>query len=130
MAERMNEIVKTGFRKMLIKERNKCTEEFFLARKELKNDLKTASVIRNDSLGDCCFSPKLPVSRHTTENLFKRLKGIEKALKRVEQGTYGICLGDDCGDEIPVKRLQVVPFTPFCLKCGEENSSTKNGFVL
>jgi DnaK suppressor protein len=36
------------------------------------------------------------------------LKQIERALEKIEEGTYGIC--DDSGVEIPVARLNAVPY--------------------
>ena len=37
----------------------------------------------------------------------KRLHYIERALQKIEDGTYGIC--DDTGEEIPKGRLEAVP---------------------
>ncbi|MBI3811290.1 MAG: TraR/DksA C4-type zinc finger protein [Nitrospirae bacterium] len=45
----------------------------------------------------------------------KTLKAINDALQRLREGTYGIC--EECGGEIPEKRLMVMPFTPFCVAC-------------
>jgi DnaK suppressor protein len=39
---------------------------------------------------------------------------VQDALKRIEQGTYGKCL--ECGEDIAPARLEVVPWTPYCLK--------------
>ncbi|MDF1750565.1 MAG: TraR/DksA family transcriptional regulator [Alphaproteobacteria bacterium] len=40
---------------------------------------------------------------------------IRAALARIDSGDYGYCL--KCGDEIPVKRLQLDPATPVCVDC-------------
>jgi len=45
----------------------------------------------------------------------KTLKAINDALQRLQEGTYGFCT--ECGEEIPEKRLKVMPFTPFCIPC-------------
>jgi DnaK suppressor protein len=37
----------------------------------------------------------------------RRLKDVERALQKIEEGTYGIC--DDTGEEIPKGRLEAVP---------------------
>ncbi|HEX6709998.1 MAG TPA: TraR/DksA C4-type zinc finger protein [Rubrobacter sp.] len=37
----------------------------------------------------------------------RRLQDVERALQKVEDGTYGIC--DDTGEEIPKGRLEAVP---------------------
>jgi DnaK suppressor protein len=40
---------------------------------------------------------------------------IERALTKLEQGSYGIC--DRCGQEIPAGRLQVAPESVLCVAC-------------
>ena len=45
----------------------------------------------------------------------RRLKEIDEALSRINQGDYGIC--KECGREIPEERLEAVPSTPFCYDC-------------
>jgi len=43
------------------------------------------------------------------------LCALEAALKRVEDGTYGLC--GDCGEEIPFARLRAQPGARRCLAC-------------
>ncbi|MCY4442409.1 MAG: TraR/DksA family transcriptional regulator [Deltaproteobacteria bacterium] len=47
-----------------------------------------------------------------------KLMAIEDALARLGEGSYGIC--DECGEEIGVGRLKVMPFTRLCVRCQEE----------
>ncbi len=44
-------------------------------------------------------------------------KKIDVALRRLEQGTYGLCL--ECGDEIAQSRLRALPFAARCKECEE-----------
>lgn len=44
-----------------------------------------------------------------------RLKAIAAAFSRVEEGRYGIC--EECGEEVPVERLKVLPFAAYCVDC-------------
>lgn len=44
-----------------------------------------------------------------------RAAAVESALERFREGRYGVC--KDCGDEIPVERLQAVPATVLCVDC-------------
>ncbi len=37
----------------------------------------------------------------------KRLQSVDRALQKVDEGTYGIC--DDTGEQIPRGRLEVLP---------------------
>ncbi|MBP9721769.1 MAG: TraR/DksA C4-type zinc finger protein [Gammaproteobacteria bacterium] len=45
------------------------------------------------------------------------LNEIKIALDRLEAGTYGIC--GECGEEIPLPRLKVVPMAKYCTDCQE-----------
>lgn len=47
----------------------------------------------------------------------KLLQKIEKALKKIEEGTFGIC--ELCGNEISEERLRVRPVTELCIDCKE-----------
>jgi len=40
---------------------------------------------------------------------------IKDALRRIEEGTYGIC--EKCGEDIPIARLKARPVTNYCLDC-------------
>lgn len=45
----------------------------------------------------------------------KRLTAIENALKRINEGRYGICL--KCGKKIPEDRLRALPSAVLCVAC-------------
>jgi DnaK suppressor protein len=45
----------------------------------------------------------------------EKLRSIDEALLRIEEGEYGIC--EECEEDIPVGRLKVVPFAHYCVKC-------------
>ena len=49
----------------------------------------------------------------------KKLKGIEGALKRINEGKYGYCL--QCGKKIPEGRLRAIPYAVLCVECKTEN---------
>ncbi len=42
------------------------------------------------------------------------LRQTEVALKKIEDGTYGIC--ERCGKPITAARLEAIPYTPFCIE--------------
>ena len=44
-----------------------------------------------------------------------RLLRIEAALQRLDAGEYGLC--EECGDDIPAKRLEIDPATERCIDC-------------
>ncbi|WDV49449.1 TraR/DksA C4-type zinc finger protein [Streptomyces coeruleorubidus] len=43
------------------------------------------------------------------------LKEIEEAFARIEDGTYGTCLG--CAKPVPAERLEILPYTRHCVAC-------------
>lgn len=45
------------------------------------------------------------------------LRNVRGALQRIENGSYGVCL--HCEEDINPKRLNAVPWTPFCISCQE-----------
>ncbi len=45
------------------------------------------------------------------------LRNVRAALRRLEQGIFGICL--HCEAEISRRRLEAVPWTPLCIRCQE-----------
>ncbi len=49
-----------------------------------------------------------------------RLRLIDQALARVDNGTYGICA--ECGDEIGLERLKVLPFAVRCIDCESQRA--------
>jgi len=55
------------------------------------------------------------LNRNTLEK--KLLTEVEDALRRIQQGTYGVCM--DCEEPISTKRLDAVPWAKYCVKCQE-----------
>lgn len=50
------------------------------------------------------------------------LRALEAALRRIADGTYGVCL--DCGADIPLERLRVQPAAERCLECQARHEKT------
>ena len=48
----------------------------------------------------------------------ERLVGIDEALMKLREGTYGVC--EECGGEITPERLKVMPFAIYCRDCQEK----------
>ena len=47
-----------------------------------------------------------------------KLKDVNMALEKIENGTYGIC--EKCGKKITEERLMVCPEAKTCLRCGQK----------
>ena len=54
------------------------------------------------------------------KQLREQLADIEHALKKIEDGTYGIC--DGCGNPIAANRLEVLPQASLCIECKAKNA--------
>jgi RNA polymerase-binding protein DksA len=48
----------------------------------------------------------------------KRLRLIDSALTRIQQGKYGLCI--KCGKHIPQDRLEAIPYALMCIECKTE----------
>ena len=47
----------------------------------------------------------------------KQLKNARAALRRIHNGSFGIC--EECDDEISLKRLLAIPWASLCVVCQE-----------
>jgi DnaK suppressor protein len=52
------------------------------------------------------------------ENERTKLRLVEEALAKIDEGTYGVC--ERCEEAIPIKRLELLPFTRYCVQCQTE----------
>lgn len=75
----------------------------------------------------------LASSEYTQSMLFrlrdreKYLLGkIEKAIERIDEGTFGVC--ENCEEEISVKRLEARPVTTLCIRCKEEQEKEEKSY--
>ncbi len=50
------------------------------------------------------------------------IEALELALRKMEVGKYGLC--EECGQSIPLKRLQAIPWTRLCRPDAEEFEKT------
>jgi RNA polymerase-binding protein DksA len=54
------------------------------------------------------------------QNVRDLIQKIDRALKRIEAGTYGIC--DRCGKPIEKARLKALPYVDLCIKDAQARS--------
>jgi DnaK suppressor protein len=62
------------------------------------------------------YAKELSIEQNTLDLLGK----ANRALERVEAGTYGIC--ESCGKSIPIERLEVLPYSTLCVECAARTS--------
>ena len=58
------------------------------------------------------------VNLEVTNKEFGLLRQIDRALEKIEEGTYGVC--DLSGEEIPMKRLEALPYASMTVKAQEK----------
>jgi DnaK suppressor protein len=63
-------------------------------------------------------SERQDVSIMTRERIAARINVLTAALRRIAEGTYGIC--EDCGGPIEPARLAALPEATTCLRCQEK----------
>jgi DnaK suppressor protein len=59
------------------------------------------------------------------EELTARRLQIERALKKMDKGTWGIC--ENCGEPIAPERLEALPFVSTCISCQEKQDKRGDG---
>src|SRR5262249_49607987 len=58
------------------------------------------------------------ISLEVTTKEYQLLRQIERALEKIDENTYGIC--DVSGEEIPMARLEAVPYATMTVKAQEK----------
>jgi DnaK suppressor protein len=58
------------------------------------------------------------ISLELTSKEFGILRQIDRALEKIDDGTYGIC--DITGEEIPIQRLEAIPYATMTVKAQEK----------
>ncbi|HKZ00334.1 MAG TPA: TraR/DksA family transcriptional regulator [Rhabdochlamydiaceae bacterium] len=58
------------------------------------------------------------ISLELSTQEFTVLRQIERALEKIDENTYGIC--DITGEEIPIQRLEAVPYATMTVKAQEK----------
>ena len=109
------------YRHMLLELKQKLVRDVLL-NQEASNESNDGDVLDLADQASDSYDKDLANSLSETERA--RLSAVEKALKRVEEGTYGLC--EDCAKPIPLPRLKVLPFAKLCVNCqqSEERGGT------
>jgi len=101
-----------ALRKILSHERNEALARVREFRKEQEEDV---SPLPSDELDAARSLADVETHASLIERAEYRLKAIDAAFSRIERGCYGIC--DECGENIPIDRLKVLPFAGYCVDC-------------
>lgn len=103
------------FKKKLLEARTQILNSGIL------NDLEDIQ-ISSDDLADEADLATNAINQQVTFSIrareLNKLRRIEAALQRTEEGTYGFCL--ESGEEIEEKRLENQPWAEYCIEVAEE----------
>lgn len=106
------------FRKRLEEEKSRLEEQIEDYERDLEEArLTESSSDRSPDPGNAeASSMKLEYAKELSieQNSIDLLNKVNRALERVEAGTYGTC--ESCGNSIPVERLDVLPYTTLCVE--------------
>jgi DnaK suppressor protein len=83
------------------------SEDLYISEEDLSDETDLASSVVNQQIS-CSIRDR---------EIFK-LRRIDQALERVQDGTYGHC--EDCDEEIGLKRLENQPWVELCIVHAEE----------
>jgi DnaK suppressor protein len=102
--------------------RDRLEEERRAILAEYERDIQREQAIPTDEVGDLADRAEVEIDRGTllsaAEDERERLRLIDEALRRISDGSYGICLAG--GEPISLERLEAVPWTPYCAHHEEE----------
>jgi DnaK suppressor protein len=94
-------------------------------RRELEDELAAITVVERDPDASVSFGKRVgdgtteAVERlnrvGTARELSTMLEDVDRALRKIDEGTYGIC--DRCGRLIPQPRLEARPWATLCVDC-------------
>ena len=120
MKKKLNKKESQGFKKRILALKEEIIAEIkHIADDTLKKSQKEAS---GDISGYSYHMADVATDTYDREfslgiasNEREILYELDDALKRIEEGTYGIC--EDCKIMIAKKRLAAVPYARLCVKC-------------
>ena len=110
----MNKSALKKFEKKLIEKKN---ELLSMIEKETLDDLEDqeSENVIGDIVDTANSAFESMLSGSLSENEQKKLREINEALKRIEEGVYGKCVV--CGKNIEEKRLTAIPEAKKCIEC-------------
>ena len=103
---------KEQFKNLLSGIREKLTDGLERCLHDSKDEVRGGVPDIND---DATRTYNRQVMLNLSEQERSQLVRVDEALQKLSKGRYGKC--EECGESIPVKRLEVVPFAKFCVAC-------------
>src|SRR4051794_1381295 len=102
------------FRNELISRREAIAENLRLATSEMIND----ESVYTDSIDQASADMDKSFNLQMKNRERNALGQIDEALRRLSDGTYGVC--EKCDESISEGRIEAFPFTTLCIDCKAE----------
>ena len=107
---------------MTLAEAERLTSLLRTKEAELSHSLRNRDEIAIEKAPDALDEVQLAGERELAIRNLDRdsnmLRQIRRALARINDGSYGVCL--HCDEDISPKRMNAVPWAAFCIKCQEQ----------
>lgn len=103
------------YKERLLQQKNALERSTLLA---VEQGRETVTEEAQDSADQAVFSyqKELLYTRGTHDH--GQLTMVKQALERLKDGSFGECV--ECGNQIGAKRLEALPWTPYCIDCQEK----------
>lgn len=98
----------------LVEEKNKLAEELKLLEGEDGVEVQHPEY-GSDEEENAAEVAEYETNLSIEQGLKKSMRDVQSALKRIEEGTYGLC--KYCGNLIPEERLKARPTSSSCVTC-------------
>ena len=121
--EFMNPVMSAFFKKKLLDWRQDIVDQT----KETINFLKGENVSHPDPADTAAANADRQLELRTKDRLRKLLSKIDKALARIEEGTYGYC--KETGDPIRVDRLSARPIATMSIEAKEMHEKVEKTHI-
>lgn len=124
----MNSHRREYFKKLLLEEKERLNN---IIEKMNENDIGMTGRLSSTELSSYDNHPaelgtevfNLGMNLNIKENGRNQIKEIERAVKKIENDTFGIC--ERCKKEISNKRLETRPYVRLCIDCENDNNNEK-----
>ena len=70
-----------------------------------------------DALDEVQYAAERELAIRNLDRESNMMRLVRLALQRVDDGSYGVCV--NCEEPINPRRLQAVPWAPYCIRCQE-----------
>jgi DnaK suppressor protein len=118
LSKKAEEERKSALRSSLIKKREEIVRE---AKAEISKYIRgetrqlVDTALDNGDWSVVDLSEDISLRQLSTHR--ETLLKIDEAIRKIHEGTYGKC--EDCGEDISVERLKILPFAIYCIDCQE-----------